>query len=62
MKHDISVLDALRSLIDYAAQENLPAAQNALLSMLEDVSHRFDEIPARVPGQIVQFKPRRQAS
>ena len=61
MKHDISVLDALRSLIDYAAAENLPAAHSALMSMLVDTSHRFDDMPRRVPCQIVPFKPRKKA-
>lgn len=65
MKHDISVLDALRSLIDYAEEENLSAAKGVLVSMLEDVSRRFDPVPARHSGptsaQIIPFMRRSSA-
>ena len=56
MKHDISILDALRSLMDYAEEKNLPAATNDLLSMLEDISRRFDVSPARPAAQILPFQ------
>ena len=59
MKHDISVLDALRSLIDYAEEENLPSATGVLLTMLEDVSRRFDPKPAQPSAQILPFMRRR---
>ena len=61
MKHDISVLDALRSLIDYAEAENLPSAKDVLLSMLEDVSRRFDPKSEPTTAQIVPFLRGRSA-
>lgn len=61
MKHNISVLDALRSLIDYAEEENLPSATSVLLSMLEDASRRFDPPPGQPNAQILPFARRRSA-
>lgn len=62
MKYDISVLDALRSLIDYAEEENLPAAQSALMSMLEDISLQFDQKRPEYTPEILPFIRRKIAS